>query len=670
MNKDEAIAELERRVAESQQAETSEGELQRNTEAIGYPTPPRRNATYEEFAELMPLGRAAGDLPPYVDLHPAQSAALGAHGAISNTGFGLQQMLASIFAPKEVEAGVKKAAEANRRATQISREQNPKSTLAGEVAGGVASSLPFAGIGAGVAGGRAGAVLGDTLWGGSQYTTDDEFRVPNAVVAGGASLLMPPILAALQKGATGTLQRLFGRPRTAIAHDILEPSVMSPTKRGEVLDTATTRTEAAARLDPNLVLTPAEATGSPSIAQNQATAGKSPKGSMQMEEFWRNKDTGRVDKENKIVGDFFDEVTKKSTGSAATSSRSIRETAEEIAKKQMAKRKALADPLYKGSANDLVPTDISNQLLNDKNIAQAARELRKEVTFQEAAKGMKKNSIAVWDLIKQNIDDKIEKAMRTGEKNTARLLMKSKEKLTQTLDSISPTYQKARKIFTDESKVLDEILESDLGKIAKLKDSQLKNVSKILFDPAQVDPKVLAQIRTKLLSENPNVFYDSLAHHMRTQIDTQAATATKRKLPAFYKAVLNDDKKFNMYADALKGNPKAAQMLKDMKTAFQDLASDFTPKSSAALEKTSMTTSRNAFAHIWNLLSKGGAYDEAAVKFITDPHWLEKADRILKMKDGYAKTLAIGKMLERGGKEIAKKGGTRVMERDLPPRED
>ena len=102
-----------------------------------------------------------------------------------------------------------------------------------------------------------------------------------------------------------------------------------------------------------------------------------------------------------------------------------------------------------------------------------------------------------------------------------RVIGKSRDKLVAKLDEISPDYNKARSIYSEEMPAVKAIKEGEIGKIANLKDTQLKNAGKIIFDPSETDIKVLGKIRDEFMKENPDAWKGIIKDEMQRKISTK-----------------------------------------------------------------------------------------------------------------------------------------------------
>lgn len=426
------------------------------------------------------------------------------------------------------------------------------------------------------------------------------------------------------------LAKRFGFLPEKIAGDIVKPKGLSQEYLTQALEKAKGRQQAGKEI--GVQLTPGEAFQSKTIAQKEAGLGKTAKGGGMLEEFYETPKTGRYAQENQAVDNFFKEIGVNPDEVDANTSREIRDLAKNLIEKQKEVRSAKASPYYKEAFKIDVPQDSVKKILDDEVINDIAKKVYKKPVYKQAIKSKDlKSGVEFFQPIKESLDDQISVAKRNGQNNLVKKLMNSKNNLLNELDKVSPDYKTARKIFSDESTVVSDLMNSNLGKIASLDDKQLKNVANILFDPAEIDPTTRKLITDNILKTNPRLYYDAVAQKMFKKIDTLNKSATNRKAPSFYRGILAKDQDYNFWREALKYNPGAVKRLDAMKEAFEVLGGDFTPRAAAKLEKTSMLNPRDILKGIGNWLTKEGLYDQAAIKFITDPNWVKEADKILKM---------------------------------------
>lgn len=601
----------------------------------------KRRATWKEFSTQMPFYGPKGRLPDDVELTAPQAELLAFSGHVDKAGHGLQQNIANLFGADAWNAKNDIAARANQASTNRAYSDNPEAAKGGGLLGDMAAMLPLEPLAASGILGTAGSA---GIWGANQYRQPGESMALNAAIPAAIPLAIKGITTGVGATAKALAKRFLGMPKDEIIKDLLQIEGVTPEYQQKVLNEMRERTNAANKIGVNL--TPGEAAGSPRIAQEQATVGRTKVGAGKLEEHYRG-EGGRYDQENNAVSDFFKKLGVKAKDVSADTARKIRDVALGIIKEQEQARKKLSKPIYKKAYQDIVPKKEADVLFKDEVIYDAAQKLDKNPVWRERLKQVNKNSIEYWDLIKKSIDDKIGVARNSGNKELAAALQSTKDKLIRVTDKYSPMYKKARQVYGSESEVLAELNSTNLSKIANLPDRSLKSVSKLLFDKAEIDPKTLNTIRTSLLKNDKQTYYDALAQNMKSAMDTSARSATKREAPAFYTNILKNDDTYNLYADALKHNPPALRRLEYMKKTFQELMGDYTPKTASGLEKAGMTNPRDILKGIALKLFKGGKYDETAVAFMTDPKWFDQAERILSQKEGPKKTAAFLSLLSK-----------------------
>lgn len=108
---------------------------------------------------------------------------------------------------------------------------------------------------------------------------------------------------------------------------------------------------------------------------------------------------------------------------------------------------------------------------------------------------------------KLEIDQMIAKYGENSLGNTTKaIVLDVKNKLLTAMDNASPMYAEARKEFTRLSPSVENYQNSILGRIANLKDPQLKNVSKSLFDASETNPAVIANSKKIVESVDPQAW--------------------------------------------------------------------------------------------------------------------------------------------------------------------
>lgn len=116
-------------------------------------------------------------------------------------------------------------------------------------------------------------------------------------------------------------------------------------------------------------------------------------------------------------------------------------------------------------------------------------------------------SLARMHNVKLEIDDMLSKVGEDALGNTAkRELVQIKQALLEQMESASPVYRDARLAFEAASPPVTQLEESIIGKIANIDDTQLKNVSRRIFDPAETNPTVVRQAKQVIDDVDPDAW--------------------------------------------------------------------------------------------------------------------------------------------------------------------
>jgi hypothetical protein len=108
---------------------------------------------------------------------------------------------------------------------------------------------------------------------------------------------------------------------------------------------------------------------------------------------------------------------------------------------------------------------------------------------------------------KLQIDDMLSAFGEGSLGNTAKRELRGvKQLLVDQMEAASPTYREARLAFERESPFVNKLQESIIGKIADFDDTQLKNISRKVFDPSQTDPRVVQNAKTIIDDVDPDAW--------------------------------------------------------------------------------------------------------------------------------------------------------------------
>lgn len=574
--------------------------------------------------------------------NPFMSGVTGFNTAFSRPAKGLMQLVTG-----NNWEGLRKAADIDEADYARSMAVNPISTTLGNVTGEIALGMPlgapFAKLATKVApivknspylknileGVLAGGALG-----GAQYTQPDESRGANVLkgagTGGGVSAALPGLWRGASMAGQG-ISKAIGHPGSMMKEFL---SKFTPEEMTLALDKA----GAAKRIGGKM--TPAEAAENKIASKFEGKLGTSPEGERALYEFKKS----QKGSEEESIENLFDIINPKSENAFEK----IRQMARKIVDKREKALQAKARPYYEATENIEIPTDKLNGLLKDGNIKLALKDVLTDERYAKEIEGFSPNSIKVLDETKKRLDGEIGTAKRSGDKNLARILRNSKQELVDILDYVAPDYKKARDVYSDDSPLVDLLRKREIGKIANLKDDQIKKVANIVFDPGQVDNKELARLATEFNKENPEAWSRLIRNYMENKTATKYEGRTGYHGTNFYNQFLADSKTFDKLQTALSHNPEAQSILKDMRTVFKDIQNQPTIKGTHALAKSSLDVPRSTWQALKTFAGNvtGGYYDQAMIDIITTDKWQKAFEKALKEPNKESKMLKIRDVLD------------------------
>lgn len=108
---------------------------------------------------------------------------------------------------------------------------------------------------------------------------------------------------------------------------------------------------------------------------------------------------------------------------------------------------------------------------------------------------------------KLEIDDMLNKVGEGSAGNTAkRELRNIKQALVDQMEAASPVYRDARLAFEAASPPVNKLQDSIIGKIANMDDTQLKSVSRRIFDPSETNPEVVRNAKKVIDEVDPDAW--------------------------------------------------------------------------------------------------------------------------------------------------------------------
>ncbi len=172
--------------------------------------------------------------------------------------------------------------------------------------------------------------------------------------------------------------------------------------------------EAAERLNLSY-LSPAESSGSPFLGAQQGNIGRTSEGAKTL----YKKGQERLDSEGQSIRGLLDTVFDKKES------------------------KDLMRSLYKESYAQKVPEGLAEKMGQNDIIKRAKSIVEGNPVFKQELKGVDKNSLEYWDLVKRGLDDMVSRTKSKASGNEARIIKNTRKDLLKELDKIGP-YKEAR----------------------------------------------------------------------------------------------------------------------------------------------------------------------------------------------------------------------------------
>lgn len=328
-------------------------------------------------------------------------------------------------------------------------------------------------------------------------------------------------------------------------------------------------------------LTPAEAGVSPWAAKRQGSLGKTEEGGKMLYE----RGLKRQESEKRAIEKTLDQIYSS-------------------------KLDPLVKEAYEGMKPVNLPKEFESKFTDNEIVKRAQRMVESKPAYKESLKEYMpenkeaKTSLVYWDHVKRAMDDMVNAAERSGNKNEARIISNTRAEMRNKMDEAYPEYANARSLY--ERKMVRQGLEK-------------------VFDQKEV---------------NGTNFYRALA----------------------------SEKKFDELMGHLKNAPEAQENLKAMRMLFKDLMGPPTIKTAKGTEERGMNQSRSSGAFLESLMEHaftGGKHDKEAIEFITSKDWLNQMKELNKISDKQLKLATLSMMLGRGVGQAVGKQERKPMEMEL-----
>ena len=315
----------------------------------------------------------------------------------------------------------------------------------------------------------------------------------------------------------------------------------------------------------------AQQTGIPAQLEKQSFVAQLPAGTRSAVEGLK--------KQNQAAGDavetFLGQIAPDSA--VVTGAEKLRTAAQNAVQNAKNIRTEKASPIYDqafevGADVDIKPFNdfIGSQLEKLPESGQIAITLKKALELTKG-KGKEQPSLELLHNAKVEIDQILKGAGETPIGNTtAKKLGQAKDILLQQMDEASPDYTAARQAYADASPEVTKIQDSIIGKVAKLDDTQLKQVSNKIFDPSQTNPAVIANAKKSIQDVDPEAWSQIVRVELEKRLGSIKSTqeaGTVENIPGqLFRALFPNDKSTKVLMNALDAEGK--KNLKFLQTAL------------------------------------------------------------------------------------------------------
>lgn len=374
-------------------------------------------------------------------------------------------------------------------------------------------------------------------------------------------------------------------------------------------------------------ITPGEASARPDLTAEEANIGRSSPASTERVKIGQE----RISQQKKAIED----LNNKISSSGEVASFDVRKAARDSIKSMEDERQKAVYPLYKVAHKEKVSPNLVTKLEKENPvISEAIDSVLADKKYQVEGELLNepRNSIKTLDYAKRYIDKLIEQAKNFGDSDGVRVLTATKNKLLKSIDGFSSDYKAARAEYNKLSEPIDKIKDSQIGRIANMKDTQLKGISKTIFNPAETDIETLKEIKSNIQQQDPEAWNKIIRNEMnRLMTQGKGGQINAR---SFYDKVLANPNRYHQFEEALSDNPEALSHLKDMKTAWEHIINIETPRTAAGASKTSMSKAREsvqAFIDHYNEMF-GGDKQIKALKYLYSDQWKKDLNFISKFK--------------------------------------
>jgi hypothetical protein len=327
-------------------------------------------------------------------------------------------------------------------------------------------------------------------------------------------------------------------------------------------------------------LFPAQQTLNPTDIERQSFIAQLPEGAVKARESLGFQNQQALEAVDSVLNQL---APAESVGGAASKFRSASQKAIENEKLL---RREKASPLYNqafdnGADVNLAPiNDLIESKLSDlpetgeisKSIKRAQQLIKPKMAKGEAVPPTLKR----LHNAKIEIDQMINKVGDGSVGNTTkRELVGIQKELIKEINKASPLYESASAEFSNLSGPVNAIVDSPIGKIANLNDTQLKQVAKQIFDPSETNPDVIRRAKQTIEAADPEAWNIILRAELERRMgsiradlgDTTNISAVENVPSQLFNSLFGNKKSRDVLFNSVTGDTK--KNLKYLETALR-----------------------------------------------------------------------------------------------------
>lgn len=245
-----------------------------------------------------------------------------------------------------------------------------------------------------------------------------------------------------------------------------------------------------------------------------------------------------------------------------------RAAAQTIKAGQIKERSAQAGEHYNKARGKQIAPGLVTNLEKDANIKSAIDKVMSDPALAGFVNGQPRNSVQVLHLAKKLLDGQVKEYIQT--KGAGNIYSAAHEqsagKINALLKSRNKNYRLGSETFAEGSPQVKAVMESPIGRISDMKDSQLKGVVSSIFDRTQTDMAQFREVKRRFMAHNPELWHKIVRLHLEDRL----AKGKEGDVGAlFFDSFLGTAKDKRQLHEALSHSPEMVARLRQLEAQFK-----------------------------------------------------------------------------------------------------